>query len=93
MLFQFFRKKVPTDPVIKEQLEQSDVSRKQDQEALYEGLLREYPSPESAIEDRRKGYLTEDQLRTRFSPEEIDYIHKECSDRDTTDSQASTNVF
>ena len=91
MKFPFFWRKENavknSDPVIKEQVEQTLVGHNHDLDAIRERLEREYPSAESAIEDYRKGYVTEVQLALRFSPEEIDTIHAERDERDAEDAE------
>lgn len=90
MKFPFFWRKenrATSDPVIKEQAEQTIVGHNRDLDAIRERLEKEYPSAESAIEDYRKGYVTEAQLALRFSPEEIDTIHAERDERDREDAE------
>ncbi len=90
MKFPFFWRKENTannDPVINGQVEQTIVGNSQDLNAIRERLEREYPSPESAIEDYRKGYITEEHLILRFSSEEIEIIHTERDERDVEDAE------
>lgn len=90
MKFPFFWKKknkVNSDPVINGQVEQKTVGNSQDLNVIRERLEREYPSPESAIEDYRKGYVTEEHLILRFSSEEIEIIHTERDERDAEDAE------
>lgn len=95
MLFQFFKKKSEPeeDPVIKDQEEQTEVRREEDIETIRQNLEREYPEAVNAIEDYRKGYLTEEQLEIRFTREEIDMIHREREERDRTDKEAPTSGY
>lgn len=90
MKFPFFWRKenvINRDPISKEQAEQTFVGRNHDLDAIRERLEREYPSAESAVEDYRKGYVSEAQLVLRFSPEEIDTIHAERDERDAEDAE------
>ncbi len=90
MKFPFFWRKETTRrdaPVIKEQAEQTRVGNNHDLDAILNRLKREYPSAESAIEDYRKGYVSEAQLALRFSPEEIETIHREKDERDAEDAE------
>jgi hypothetical protein len=93
MLFQFFRKKAEIDPVIEEQLEQTNVGREQDEEAIRERLEREYPTAVSAIEDYRKGYITEEHLKLRFSSDDIQMIHEESKRRNTDDKEPPASGY
>ncbi len=80
------------DPVIKNHLQETISGFSEDQNSARDALVREYPSPESAIEDYRKGYVTEEQLRIRFTREEIDYIHNERLERDREDTALPTGL-
>ena len=99
MIFQFFKKKPEPepegdiDPFIQEHKEQTEVRRKEDIETIRQMLERQYPEAENAIEDYRKGYLTEEQLEIRFSREEIDMIHKEKEERDKEDKETPTSGY
>lgn len=92
MLFNFFKKKEITkeDPVVEEQVMQTTVRFEQDVDAIRDRLEQEYPSAHSAIEDVRKGYLTEAQLQVRFTQDEIDMIREEVEKRDEDDQHQST---
>lgn len=63
-----------------------------DQEALKEKLLRKYPAPECAIEDYRKGYITDTDLALCFDASEIEFICKEAKDREAEDSAMPSGV-
>ncbi len=96
MLFNFFKKKESeetissVDPVIEEQVEQTAVRFEQDVDAIRDRLEKEYPSAQSAIEDFRKGYVTDVQLALCFTQDEIDTIHEEAEQRDIADSDETT---
>lgn len=74
------------DPIIKNHIQEAESGFLEDEDSIRDALMREYPSPESAIEDCRKGYVTEEQLRRRFTPEEMEYIHQACKLRDEDDT-------
>lgn len=95
MLFQFFRKKSEpeNDPVINEQEEQTEIRREEDIETIRQTLEREYPDAINAIEDYRKGYLTEEQLEIRFTREEVETIHVEREERDKADKEAPISGY
>lgn len=95
MLFQFFKKKSEqeADPVIKGHEEEAEVRREEDIETIRRMLEKEYPEAISAIEDYRKGYLTEEQLEIRFTREEIVMIHRECDERDREDKEIPTSGY
>lgn len=61
-----------------------------DANAVKEKLQRKYPAPENAIEDYRKGYITDADLNLCFDPGEIEYIRRECENREAEDSAMPT---
>jgi hypothetical protein len=82
------------DPIIEGHEEEADVAFDEDMESLKTVLMAKYPSPESAIEDYRKGYISERKLRMRFTPEEVKYIFEEKEERDRDgESWSSSNVL
>jgi hypothetical protein len=83
-------KKEEEAPLLKNHIEETVTGFTADEEAVKERLMREYPSPESAIESCRKGYISDVDLNLRFTPEEIDYIRKECDEREAEDSAMPT---
>lgn len=78
------------DPVIAGHVNDTARTYDEDLESIKDRLIREYPSAESAIEDYRKGYITDEQLRLRFSQEEINLIHSEKEERDKEDTEIPT---
>lgn len=97
MLFSFFKKKQEkppsVDPVVEAQMEQTYVRYTHDMDVVKDRLSREYTTAESAIEDYRKGYLTEEQLKLRFTKEEIDLIHSEQRERDRESKEPQTGSY
>jgi hypothetical protein len=85
------KKEEDKDPVLQNHKRETASSYSEDEESVHDELTRQYPSPESAIEDVRKGYVTEEQLQKCFTQDEIDYIKKECKERDAEDSIIPTS--
>ena len=81
------------DPLLEEQIEQYHVGRNADLNALRDRLVKEYPTPESAIEDYRKGYLSDANLNVRFTQEEADYIRRTKKERDEEDFTLPSGVL
>lgn len=81
------------DPVVEDQIENFYIGQDADREALRSKLLREYSSPESAIEDYRRGYVTDEQLNVRFTPEEVAFIKEMKDERDRADSRIETGGY
>jgi len=90
-MWPFDRKKEESkDPIIRSHEREVERAFDEDLESIRERLRREYPSAESAIEDYRKGYVTDEQLSLRFTQEEIDLIYKEKEERDEADKEIPT---
>lgn len=85
--------KMLDDPVLEEQAEQTIVGREHDREAIRANLLRQYETPQSAIEDYCSGYLTDEQLEIRFSPEEVAFIREQKEDRDDDYLEVSSGGY
>jgi hypothetical protein len=79
------------DPIIESHEEEADVAFDEDLESIKTVLRATYPSPDSAIDDYRKGYISERKLRLRFTDEEMEYIFKEKEERDRDDSSWSSS--
>jgi hypothetical protein len=78
--------------LLKNHIDETVGSFTADEEAVKEKLRRKYPAPENAIEDYRKGYITDADLNICFDPGEIEYIRKECEDREAEDSAMPTGL-
>jgi hypothetical protein len=81
------------DPLIEEQVEQTVVRHNDDILSIRMKLEREYSSPETAIEDYRRGYLSEEYLAIRFTPDEIDFIHEKRDERDEEEKKDTTGTY
>lgn len=82
------------DPIIEHHEEETDVAFDEDMESIKTVLMAKYPSPESAIDDYRKGYISERKLRMLFTQGEMEYIFKEKEERDRDgESWASSSVL
>lgn len=94
MIFSFFKKKETeqVDLVIEEHIQQTHVRLDHDIESIRERFEAEYPSPESAVEDFRKGYVTEAELKMRFSDEEMDLVYREKKERDRENDEGMSAV-
>lgn len=79
--------------LLKNHVEETVGSFAADEQAVKEKLERKYEAPENAIEDYRKGYITDADLKLCFTPEEIAFIHKECDEREEEDSAMPTGVM
>lgn len=77
------------DPLLETELDQ-EVERAEDLEELKSILMRRYPTPTSAIEDYRSGYIPEFEMEIRFTPEEIDFIKRKKEERDRADDLAAS---
>lgn len=77
------------DPLPDEQVKQTVVRHNEDLISILLHMQGKYESPESAIEDYRKGYISEEYLVIRFTPEEVEFIHEESKERDEA---AASNV-
>jgi hypothetical protein len=86
------KKDTTNDPVLKNHAQETLSSYAEDEESLRDRLKAQYPSPESAIEDYRKGYVTDEQLQKLFTGGEIEYIRKECEERDAEDTALPTSL-
>lgn len=80
------------DPIIKNHQDEARSGFSEDAQALVDKLRREYPSPESAIEDYRRGYVTEEQLKMRFTDEEMELVYREVKERDKEDEEGASAV-
>jgi hypothetical protein len=89
-MWPFDSKKKDEDPIIESHKEEADHAFDEDTDSIRDSLYRQYPSAESAIEDYRNGYITNEQLRLRFTQEEIELIYREKEERDRDDKEIPT---
>jgi hypothetical protein len=89
-MWPFDKKKGKEDPIMESHKEEATVAFNEDTDSIRDSLYRQYPSAESAIEDYRKGYISNEQLQLRFTAEEIELIYKEKEERDRDDKEIPT---
>jgi hypothetical protein len=77
------------DDLINEAREEGEVGRERDLAELRDIIRRRYPTPISAVEDYRKGYVTDQEIDLAFSQEEAEFIRKMKEDRDRIDAGES----
>ena len=65
------------DAFMEEHVETEHVERDHELEQLRAVFLERYPTPHSAVDDVREGVVSVDELRVRFSEEEIILIRED----------------
>lgn len=68
------------DTFIEEHIETEHVERDRELEQLRAVFLERYPTPHSAVDDVREGIVTIEELRVRFSEEEIVVIREDVTE-------------